>query len=80
MEILIANLDLILIGVVIIIAAIVFARRGQIELLRELIVGLADGVDAEELYLRLPALTKMLVSGKTVDRLVLNSRSEQTEL
>lgn len=76
MEILIANIDLILIAAVILISAVVFARRGQIELLRELICSLADEVDAEELYPRLPTLTKVLVSGKTVDKLVDESRGD----
>lgn len=75
MEIILANLDLLLIGIVIIIAAVVFARRGQIELLRELIVSLADSVDAEQLYEKLPTVTKMLVSDKTLDKLVRENKT-----
>ncbi len=70
MEALIANLDLILCAVVVIISAVVFARRGQIELLRELVLSLTDGIDSAELYTRLPAVTKLLVSGKTLERIV----------
>ena len=70
MEILIANLDLILTAVVVIIAAIVFARRGQIDLLRELVFSLTDGIDAGELYEKLPTVTRLLVSSKTVGQIV----------
>ena len=75
MEILINNIDLILIGAVIIISAVIFARNGQIELLRKLILSLADGIDTAELYKRLPTTTKLLVSGKTVDKLVSESKN-----
>ncbi len=70
MELLLENADLILTGVVILISAIVFARRGQIQLLRELILSLSHSVDSEELYEKLPTITKLLVSGKTVTKLV----------
>ncbi len=66
MELLLSNLDLILCAAVILISAVIFARRGQIDLLRELIISLADGADMTELYERLPRLTKLLVSSKTV--------------
>ncbi len=69
MELLLSNLDLILCAAVILISAVIFARRGQIDLLRELIISLADGADMTELYERLPRLTKMLVSSKTVVKL-----------
>lgn len=75
MEILINNIDLILIGAVIIISAVIFARNGQIELLRKLILSLADGIDTTELYKRLPVSTKLLVSGKTIEKLVSESKS-----
>ncbi len=78
MEIFIANIDLILIGAVIIISAVIFARNGQIELLRKLILSLADGIDTSELYSKLPVSTKLLVSGKTVDRLVSESKNSTT--
>ena len=70
MEILLANLDLILTAVVVVISAIVFARRGQIDLLRELVLSLTDGIDAGELYEKLPMATRLLVSSKTVDKIV----------
>ncbi len=70
MELILENADLILTGVVILISAIVFARRGQIQLLRELILSLSHRVDSEELYEKLPTITKLLVSGKTVTKLV----------
>lgn len=70
MEILIANIDLILVALVILICAVVFARRGQIELIRELVFDLANTADGAELYQRLPKLTKMLISSKTVERIV----------
>lgn len=71
-------IDLILVALVIIIAAIVLARRGQIALLRELILILADGIDAVDLYEHLPRLTRLLVSGKTVEKLA--STGSKTEL
>lgn len=70
MEIFLANLDIILVAVVIVIAAIVFARRGQIDLIRELVMDIVGSVDASELYERLPKITKMLVSDKTVEKIV----------
>ena len=70
MEILLANLDIILVCIVIIIAAVVFARRGQIDLIRELVLDIVGTVDAHELYERLPKITKMLVSDKTVEKIV----------
>ncbi len=78
MEIFLSNIDVILIGIVIIISAVIFARNGQIELLRELILSLADSVDTKELYTRLPVSTKLLVSGKTVDRIVSESKNSGT--
>lgn len=76
MELLLANLDLILCSVVVIIAAVVFARRGQIDLLRELVLSLTDGIDTAELYEKLPAVTKLLISDKTVERIVKESGAD----
>lgn len=70
MEILLENIDLILVAAVIIISAIVFARRGQIDLLRELILDIAGTVDTSELYTRLPKLTRLLLSNGTVEKIV----------
>ena len=70
MEILMANVDLILIALIILVSAVIFARRGQIELIRELVLDIANNVDSTELYQRLPKLTKMLVSSKTVDKII----------
>lgn len=70
MEMLIANIDLILVALVILICAVVFARRGQIELIRELVFDIANTASGAELYQRLPKLTKMLVSSKTVEKIV----------
>ncbi len=70
MELILENMDLILTGAVVLISAIVFARRGQIQLLRELILSLSNSVDPGELYESLPTITKLLVSGKTVTKLV----------
>ena len=70
MELILANLDLILTAVVVVIAAIVFARRGQIDLLRELVLSLTDGIDASDLYDRLPTATRLLLSSKTVEKIV----------
>ena len=79
MEVLISNLDLILSAAVILISAVIFARRGQIELLRELILSLSDRADVSELYERLPGITKMLVSNKTVLKLSESAKSEKCE-
>ncbi len=68
MEILLENIDLILTALVILIAAIVFARQGQISLLRELLLSIAD-IDRTRLYENLPKLTKMLLSNKTVEHI-----------
>lgn len=70
MELILENIDLLLTGAVVLISAIIFARRGQIQLLRELILSLSSSVDSEKLYKSLPAITKLLVSGKTVTKLV----------
>lgn len=70
MELIFENMDLILTAAVVLISAVVFARKGQIQLLRELILSLSSSVDSEELYERLPTITKLLVSGKTVTKLV----------
>ncbi len=69
MELIFANIDLILCALVILIAAVIFARRGQIELLRELILSLSDTTSPSELYQRLPGVTKMLVSSKTLSKI-----------
>ena len=76
MEIIINNIDIILIAAVIVIAAVVFARRGQIDLLRELIVSLSDTPCTDELYTRLPKITKMLISGKTVEKIITEEKSK----
>ena len=70
MEIILANLDLILIALIVLIAAVIFARQGQIDLLRELILSLTGGVDAEELYAKLPKVTKLLISDRTLNKIV----------
>ncbi len=70
MELLIANIDLILVALIIVISAVIFARRGQIELIRELIFDIANTADGTELYQRLPKLTKMLISSKTVEKII----------
>ena len=77
MEAILENLDLILCAVTVIIAAVVFARRGQIALLRELILSLTDGIDTLSLYERLPTLTRMLISSKTVEKIVSESDTEK---
>lgn len=69
MELILANIDLILCALVILIAAVIFARRGQIELLRELILSLSDTTAPTELYERLPNVTKMLISSKTLSKI-----------
>ncbi len=69
MELIFANIDIILCALVILIAAVIFARRGQIELLRELILSLSDTTAPAELYERLPNVTKMLVSSKTLSKI-----------
>ncbi len=69
MELILSNIDLILCAVVIMITAVIFARRGQINLLRELILSLSSGVDADQLYARLPTLTKLLISNTALQKL-----------
>ncbi len=75
MDIVLANIDLILTSAVIIIAAIVFARKGQIELLKELIAGLAENIDTDILYSKLPRLTRLLLSDKTVHKIALATQN-----
>lgn len=75
MEILMENLDLILTALVILIAAVVFARQGQISLLRELIAGIGD-TDASRLYETLPRVTKLLVSAGKVEAISKEARGE----
>lgn len=69
MELIFENIDLILTAAIIIISAVVFARRGQIQLIRELILSLCDGITAEEIYERLPKLTRLMISTKTLTKL-----------
>lgn len=70
MELILENIDLLLCGAVVLISAIVFARRGQIQLLRELIISLSSSIDSKELYESLPSITRLLVSDKTVTKLI----------
>ncbi len=74
------NLDLILSSIVIIISAIVFARRGQISLIRELILSLsyADGISTDKIYNALPKLTKLLVSEKKVENIINQANADNT--
>ena len=65
MEAILANIDLILTAAVIIITAIILARRGQIALLRQLLLSL-QAVDGESLYQTLPTATRLLMSQQTV--------------
>jgi len=65
MEAILANIDLILTASVIIITAIILARRGQIALLRQLLLSLQE-VDGERLYQTLPTATRLLMSQQTV--------------
>lgn len=77
MEMLIENIDLILVALTVIIAAVVFARRGQMALLRELMLDVTASEDRYGLYERLPKLTKMLLSSKTVSKIAKKSEDEQ---
>ena len=74
MELILANIDLILSALIILIAAVIFARRGQVELLRELILSLSDSTAPAELYNRLPTLTKLLVSSKALSKIADEAR------
>ena len=87
MELILNNLDLILTAAAILIAAVVMIRRGQISLLRELLLNLInvtipqDGDDnedetfSERLYSMLPTLTRLLISSGTFDKLLRETNS-----
>lgn len=87
MELILNNLDLILTAAAILIAAVVMIRRGQISLLRELLLNLInvtipqDGDDnedenfSERLYSMLPTLTRLLISSGTFDKLIKETNS-----
>lgn len=87
MELILNNLDLILTAAAILIAAVVMIRRGQISLLRELLLNLInvtipqDGDDnedenfSERLYSMLPTLTRLLISSGTIDKLIKETNS-----
>ncbi len=80
LTIIIENIDLILIAAVVLISAVVFARRGQLQLLRELILSLSASITADELYEKLPTLTRLLISDKTVNKLVEETKSPSTSV
>ena len=68
-------LDIILTCAVVLISAAVFARHGQIEHIRALLSELSENIEVSDFYKGLPRLTRLLVSGKTVEKL----KSEKDE-
>ena len=95
MEVIFANLDLILAGAVVLISAVVLARRGQIKLLRELVLSLVVGAEVDfgggtgeikksevmkKVYELLPSMSKYLISESTVSELIENAKNELDEL
>ena len=95
MEVIFANLDLILAGAVVLISAVVLARRGQIKLLRELVLSLVVGAEVDfgggtgeikksevvkKVYELLPSMSKYLISESKVSELIENAKNELDEL
>lgn len=85
MEIVYSNLDLILSAVVVIITAVILARRGQISLLRDLILSLVVSAEqnfgggtgeikksevTSKIYDMLPTISKLLISSSTISDLI----------
>lgn len=73
--------DILIYAVVAVVTAVVLARRGQLALLKQLFLCLSSDVDKSELYKSFPRSTKLLISGKTVDKLCTaceDNTSEQT--
>ncbi|MBQ8510650.1 MAG: hypothetical protein IJ493_12155 [Clostridia bacterium] len=85
MELILENLDLILTAVVILLSAVILARRGQISLLRELILSLvlgtkSDDEDESALVERvkslLPPTEKLPVSETKVEQLIADAEKK----
>jgi len=77
MEIFIENIHVIVCAVILVVAAIVFIRRGQIDLLKQLIASVSNGIDVSEFYEKLPALTRLLISSGKVEELARESAEDQ---
>ena len=95
MEVIFANLDLILAAIVVIISAIILARRGQLNMLRELILSLVVGAEIDygsgtgeikkaevtkKVYELLPSLSKLVISENDISNLIESAKSEMDKL
>ena len=95
MEVIFANLDLILAAIVVIISAIILARRGQLNMLRELILSLVVGAEIDygsgtgeikkaevtkKVYKLLPSLSKLVISENDISNLIESAKSEMDKL
>lgn len=95
MEAIFANIDLILAAIVVIISAIILARRGQLNMLRELILSLVVGAEIDygsgtgeikkaevtkKVYELLPSLSKLVISENDISNLIESAKSEMDKL
>ena len=95
MEVIFANLDLILAAIVVVISAIILARRGQLNMLRELILSLVVGAEIDygggtgeikkaevmkQVYELLPSLSKLVISENEISNLIESAKSEMDKL
>ncbi len=95
MTVFLDNLDLILSAAVLLISAVILARRGQISMLRELILSLVVGAEetygsgngalkksdvAAKLYSQMPTVTKLLVGGPAVSALIEEGKAKMDTL
>ena len=95
MEAIFANIDLILAAIVVVISAIILARRGQLNMLRELILSLVVGAEIDygggtgeikkskvmkQVYELLPSLSKLVISENEISNLIESAKSEMDKL
>ena len=95
MEVIFANIDLILAAIVVVISAIILARRGQLNMLRELILSLVVGAEIDygggtgeikkaevtkKVYELLPSLSKLVISENDISNLIESAKSEMDKL
>ena len=95
MDIILANLDLILAGIVVIISAIIMARRGQLKMLRELILSLVVGAEIDfgsgtgeikksevmkQVYELLPSLSKLVISESEISEMIEKAKIEMDSM
>jgi hypothetical protein len=95
MDIFLNNIDLILTSLIIIISAVILARRGQIELLRDFALSLVIGAEIEygggtgvlkksdvtaKIYAMLPTISKLLISSSTISELIEEAKEKMDSL